>query len=317
MIGIDVGGANLKVVDGDVHIHYCPLWQEAPITEILMSYAGEEAAVVMSGELADSFENKQAGISFIVDAVKSALPDARFYGTDGAFHTGPVPELAAANWLASADYLRSLYPESVLVDMGSTTVDIIPLNRFESLKGMTDLDRLKKGYLVYTGLLRTTLPALLRTVMIDGTETLISSEYFAVSADVHLVLGHISESGYAAPTPDGAAVTRDASLRRLSRLVCADLSEIGEAQAVGVAEQFWDEQKKSIGVQVRRVMDETGAKSVVTAGIASHLLAGEFGWTDLNAGQHGGWADALPAYAVKEVALRKKQRESLRLQSGE
>ena len=32
MIGIDVGGANLKVVDNDenVHIHYCPLWEGAP-----------------------------------------------------------------------------------------------------------------------------------------------------------------------------------------------------------------------------------------------------------------------------------------------
>ncbi|MCK4269811.1 MAG: hypothetical protein KAW93_04955, partial [Methanogenium sp.] len=81
--------------------------------------------------------------------------------------------------------------------------------------------------------------------------------------------------------------------------------------------QFWDEQKNSIRVQVRRVMDETGAKSVVTAGIGSRLLAGEFGWTDLNTGQPGRWMDALPAYAVKEVALREKQAESLRLQSGE
>ena len=31
MIGIDVGGANLKIVDDDgPHIHYCPLWEGAP-----------------------------------------------------------------------------------------------------------------------------------------------------------------------------------------------------------------------------------------------------------------------------------------------
>ena len=35
MIGIDVGGANLKIVDdGGVHIHYCPLWEDAPITAL-------------------------------------------------------------------------------------------------------------------------------------------------------------------------------------------------------------------------------------------------------------------------------------------
>ena len=54
MIGIDVGGANLKVVstDGNVHIHYCPLWEKAPITTILEGYVGkpdEPAAVVMIG----------------------------------------------------------------------------------------------------------------------------------------------------------------------------------------------------------------------------------------------------------------------------
>ena len=42
MIGIDIGGANLKVVDdAGVHIHYCPLWQGAPLADLLKPYAGE------------------------------------------------------------------------------------------------------------------------------------------------------------------------------------------------------------------------------------------------------------------------------------
>ncbi|HJK68070.1 MAG TPA: H4MPT-linked C1 transfer pathway protein, partial [Methanocorpusculum sp.] len=70
MIGIDVGGANLKVVDEEgVHIHYCPLWRESNLAEILAEYKGADAAVVMSGELADSFFNKAEGIAYIVGAV--------------------------------------------------------------------------------------------------------------------------------------------------------------------------------------------------------------------------------------------------------
>jgi probable H4MPT-linked C1 transfer pathway protein len=139
MIGIDVGGANLKVVDNDeqVHLHYCPLWEGAAITGLLKPYArtaDEPAAVVMSGELADCFLNKMQGISFIVSAVREAFPRARFYGTDAAFHTGPVPELAAANWLASADLLSARYPDAVLLDVGSTTADIIPLTRLPTLR---------------------------------------------------------------------------------------------------------------------------------------------------------------------------------------
>jgi len=110
LIGIDVGGANVKVVSGGrADTIYCPLWREAPLGEILSRYdcaEEEDVAVVMSGELADCFLTKMEGIRWIVGTVLEAIPGALFYGIDAAFHTRPVPELAAANWLASADHLR-------------------------------------------------------------------------------------------------------------------------------------------------------------------------------------------------------------------
>ncbi|PKL57865.1 MAG: H4MPT-linked C1 transfer pathway protein, partial [Methanomicrobiales archaeon HGW-Methanomicrobiales-5] len=224
MIGIDVGGANLKVVkETGAHIHYCPLWEHAPITSLLEQYnisSNDPAAVVMSGELADSFSDKMQGISFIVHAVKAAFPSARFYGMDGTFHTDAVPQLAAANWLASAAYLRQDYPDAVLLDIGSTTADIIPLNRFESLLNVTDLLRLQKGYLIYTGMLRGNIATLLSSVLLDGMQTPVSSEYFATSADAHMVLDHISADQYSCDTPDKKEKSREASLRRLARVVC-------------------------------------------------------------------------------------------------
>src|SRR5665647_744731 len=227
MIGIDVGGANLKVVRGkSVYIHYCPLWENAPITRLLDQYntePDEPAAVVMSGELADCFENKMEGITFIVNAVKNAFPSARVYGTDGQFHDHAVPRLAAANWLASADYLRAGYPDAVLLDIGSTTADIIPLTSFATLKGLTDLRRLQKGFLIYTGMLRGNIAALLQSVTLDRVATPVSSEYFAASADAHLVLGHIFPGQYSCDAPDKKEKTRAAALRRLARVVCACL----------------------------------------------------------------------------------------------
>jgi hypothetical protein len=54
MIGIDVGGANLKIVDDDgAHILYCPLWENAPLTAMLYRYVtdpDEETVAVMSGD---------------------------------------------------------------------------------------------------------------------------------------------------------------------------------------------------------------------------------------------------------------------------
>jgi (4-(4-[2-(gamma-L-glutamylamino)ethyl]phenoxymethyl)furan-2-yl)methanamine synthase len=307
MIGIDVGGANLKVVDENgVHIHYCPLWTGAPLTALLRQYAdGSDgaAAVVMSGELADCFENKLQGITFIADAVRQVFPAARFYGTDAQFHDRPVPALAAANWLASTDYLREKYPGAVLLDIGSTTADIIPLSLFSSLLGLTDLVRLQKGYLVYTGMLRTPVATVLSTVNLHGTPTPVSTEYFAASADVHLVLGHIAPNEYSCDTPDHKEKTFDASLRRLARVVCSDLEEIGQEGAIAIAGAFWDRQRSLICETVARVKRESGVSSVIVAGIGAGFFTKECGGIDL-AGALGPAADALPAHAVRELALR-------------
>ena len=307
MIGIDVGGANLKIVDSEgAHIHYCPLWEGAPVTEVLNRYVTdprEPAAVVMSGELADCFVSKGEGISFIVHAVKKAFPDARFYGTDGQFHTSAVPQLAAANWLASADFLREKYPDAVLLDLGSTTADIIPLTRFASLAGLSDLLRLQKGYLLYTGLLRGNIATLLRSVLLGGMDTPVSSEYFASAADAHLVLGHIAPSQYTCDTPDKKEKTRGGSLRRLARVVCADPEEIGDGGAQQIAEQFWEKQRELVCGQVMRVAEESGARKVIVGGIGSYLFSRELGGTNLYR-ELGVFADTLPAYCVRRVAER-------------
>ncbi len=309
MIGIDVGGANLKVVDDTgPHLHYCPLWEGAPLTTLLNRYVTEPdspAAVVMSGELADCFESKIEGISFIVNAVRNAFHSARFYGTDGQFHERAVPQLAAANWLASADYLREAYPEAVLLDIGSTTADIIPLMRFESMKGLTDLLRLQKGYLIYTGMLRGSIATLLQSVTLDMVLTPVSSEYFAISADAHLVLGHITPSQYTCDTPDKKEKTKKAALRRLARVVCADLDEIGHEGAYQIAEQFWEKQWGLICDQVQRVAVQSAARQIIVGGIGAHLFSRELDGIDLTK-KLGPYADALPAFSVREVALRGK-----------
>lgn len=307
MIGIDVGGANLKVADRDgTHIHYCPLWEKSPIATLLAPYAAprnEPAAVVMSGELADCFDNKLQGIAFIVGEVRKAFPAARFYGTDARFHDSAVPQLAAANWLASAVYLRRTFPRAVLLDIGSTTADIIPLGRFDDLLGLTDLTRLQRGFLLYTGMLRTNVATVLQSVTLDGRPTPVSSEYFATSADAHLALGIIRAEDYTCDTPDHKEKTKEASLRRLARVVCADLGEIGEEGALQIARQFHDAQRTRVCNAVRACASAYAAEEIIVAGIGASRYAAELGGRDLNR-ELGPAAGALPAFAVREIALR-------------
>lgn len=307
MIGIDVGGANLKVVDEDgVHIHYCPLWRESNLAGILAEYRGADAVVVMSGELADGFFNKTEGIAYIVRAVQQTFPDALFYGTDGEFHTSACLELAAANWLASVDCLRRTYPDGMMLDIGSTTADIVPFAKFEELRGLTDILRLQRGYLVYTGMLRTPVATLANSAVIGGVATPFSTEYFACSGDAHYVLGHITDAEYTAATPDGKEVSREACLRRLARTVCADLDEIGEEGAVAVARAFWDAQRTLVCDAVAKAVADAAPGDILVGGIGSSVFAPLVGGTDLTAAA-GIPADALPAFAVKELAETRAQ----------
>jgi probable H4MPT-linked C1 transfer pathway protein len=302
MIGIDIGGANLKIVDGnDVHIHYCPLWRESHLAEILAEYRGTDAAVVMSGELADGFFNKIDGITYIVRSVLQIFPNALFYGIDGSFHTEICPELAAANWVASVDYLRDAYPNGMLLDIGSTTVDIVPLAKFQELQGLTDILRLQRGYLVYTGMLRTPIATLVNSVVLNGIATPFSTEYFACSGDAHYVLGHIMGTEYTTATPDGKDVSREACLRRLARTVCSDLEEIGELGAIAVAQASWDAQRTLVCDAVAKAVADAVPDEILVGGIGSSTFSPLVGGTDLTA-VIGVSATALPAFAVKELA---------------
>lgn len=305
MIGIDVGGANLKVVDDTgVHIHYCPLWQEAPICDLLSPYQAEhDVAVVMSGELADCFSSKSEGISFIVSRVKEVFPQARFYGTDGRFHDQAVPELAAANWLAMADLLRSEYPDAVLVDMGSTTTDIIPLNAFDQMLGQTDLTRLQQGYLVYCGLLRTNVATLISSSLVNGVRTPVSTEYFASTGDAYVMLDLIAPELFTADTADRKGTDKASCERRLARVVCADTDEIGVEGAVDIASTVIKTQKQMITDAVRSIALRHKASEILVAGIGSSLAAEWLQGKDLNT-VLGDYTDALPAYAVREVLKR-------------
>ena len=66
--------------------------------------------------------------------------------------------------MASSLLLGKDYRDSIFVDIGSTTTDIIPIKNGKPLAGKTDFKRLKNGELVYSGALRTNIAAILKSV---------------------------------------------------------------------------------------------------------------------------------------------------------
>ena len=90
----------------------------------------------MTGELCDCFETKRQGVLAILDAVEAV--GGRQAGPRLA-HRRPLRrpcggaaeplKAAAANWLALATFAGRFAPEgpALLIDVGSTTTDIVPL----------------------------------------------------------------------------------------------------------------------------------------------------------------------------------------------
>jgi (4-(4-[2-(gamma-L-glutamylamino)ethyl]phenoxymethyl)furan-2-yl)methanamine synthase len=317
VIGLDIGGANTKLASSDgtlVELHYLPLWKNTRLPEVLREIAQklqpEKVAVVMTGELADCFENKEQGIRFIKEAVDSAFGSSKvsYINSMGRFQTGTegLRDLAAANWAASARLVGAEIGDCIFVDVGSTTSDIIPIISGEHKAGLTDFERLKRSELVYAGTLRTNLAALLEKVNVKQGLCRTASELFATTADAYLLLGNIDESMYTCETADGASRSKTDAMRRIARLVCADLSEIREEEIYGIAGQVKEKQVSTLAEALSEVAERNGLKRVVAAGLGEFLIieaAEKLGLECISVSGHWGEeiSKVFPAYAAARL----------------
>jgi probable H4MPT-linked C1 transfer pathway protein len=238
ILGLDIGGANLKAATPDGRAVSVPfaLWKRpdklpAALAELVAQFPdATELAVTMTGELCDCFETKRDGVNAILNAVQTVSRGrhVRVWGTDGAFVDVEEArrnhlKVAAANWHALATFAGRFAPagDAVLVDIGSTTTDVIPFNDGVPVsKGKTDWERLESYELVYVGVRRTPISSL----MPMGT----CAELFATSQDIFLVLGLLGENVDNRDTADGRPSTREYSLARLARMLGGDRETISD-----------------------------------------------------------------------------------------
>ena len=94
-------------------------------------------------------------------------------------------DIASANWHASASLVGRLQQAALLIDLGSTTTDIIPIAQGRvAARGYTDAERLATGELIYAGLVRGFVMATADRVPFAGQWTTLINENFANMADV-------------------------------------------------------------------------------------------------------------------------------------
>ncbi len=274
IIGIDIGGANIKITDLNQQAFSLPfaLWkQKEELANVLRStiarYPGAtRIAVTMTGELADCFSSKAEGVRFITEQTIKAAGEipVLFWQTAGEFVSSSIaiefPLLtAASNWHALATWAARATASSsgLLIDIGSTTTDIIPLKQgLPDSKGLTDYERLRAGELVYTGGKRTALCALARSVMLEGKEVPLAAEFFATTQDIYLLLKSIPEDSSDCDTADSRPADCLHASQRIAKMVCCDAHELGEARIRSIAEQLAAHQMAILKQAARQVISQ-------------------------------------------------------------
>jgi len=266
VVGWDVGGAHLKAVRLDSSgcitqavQRPCPLWQGLQALTLafdematMLELSDNQSlrhAVTMTGELVDLFPNRGVGVMQIAQHSTAKLgSQVQFYAGDAGFistHQVPahVRSIASMNWHASARYVAQQYCAGVLLDIGSTTTDVIPfVNGKVDTPWRTDAERLSHATLHYTGVVRTPVMAVARHVTFKALNYHVVAEHFATMADVYRILGDLNDCADQAPTADGQDKSIASSCRRLARMLGHDLDEASDEDWYSLARALADTQ---------------------------------------------------------------------------
>ncbi len=283
ILGLDIGGANTKaalvyfqnrkLLDSFSYIEYFPFWEKTKhqieslfnriISHIFSDLTFkiddvEYIAITMTAELSDAFQTKKEGVEMIIDALSSNFKKQklRFISTNNTFLEWKDARenyqlIAAANWVSTSLFLGKYISNCILIDAGSTTIDIIPIvDSIPVPLGKTDIERLLNHELIYTGGLRATIPSITHFVPYKGNRVRISFEKFALISDVHRILENISEKEYFNDTADNRSKSKEDCYARLARIICMDLNTISKKELDNIALFIYQKQLELIKEEI-------------------------------------------------------------------
>ena len=253
VVGWDIGGAHLKAVRLDAtgaivfaRQEACPLWRglgelEAALARILSHLpkpAADRHGITMTGELADNFPNRTAGVLALAARMREHLapmPVEVFAGHAGwiaaaALAPDHARRVASANWLASGFWTASRMPEGLLIDIGTTTTDLLPFASGQPRpRGFTDSERMRHDELLYGGVARTPAMTIALRAPVNGAWAPVMAELFATTADVYRLTGELPERADQHPAADQGPKTSAASRQRLARQFGYDAEDLPPA----------------------------------------------------------------------------------------
>lgn len=228
----------------------------------------------MTGELADCFTTRAEGVAVILEQVTSILPATmvRVYCVDGCWRSpsqaAREPWLAAAsNWHALAQWSSRwiTHPVGVVIDVGSTTIDVIPVDSSGvATSSKTDSQRMRRRELLYTGVERSNLAGVIPWAPLFGKRCPVMNEQFATTRDVYLWLGWLPPDPNDCNTADGRPADVASARHRLARVVGEDGSTLADRDIADLAEHVFRKQASLLARAIRKVSDRLDRRAKVS-----------------------------------------------------
>ena len=249
----------------------CALWRGIEALDeslaALPDWARLEArhAITMTGELCDAFADRRAGVAELCQWACHRLPGTMsiYAGRSGFIDPADIPaaamDVASANWHATAQLVGRHLEQALLVDVGSTTSDIVPVrDGLPRARGYSDAERLCTGELVYAGVVRTPLMALTADVPFRGELIGVMAEYFATTADIYRLLGRLPEAADQQEAADGRGKSVAETETRLARMIGLDRVDASLEEWRGLAAAFAEAQLARVEKVSARILDLSG-----------------------------------------------------------
>ena len=287
IIGWDIGGAHIKAAKIDFKKKtsktkqlYSPIWKNVNYLKksikLIKKKLGKTNyhAITMTAELSDIFPDRKNGVKHIINLSSKILGEKNiFFYSKKNFLKKKLAikkpfELNSMNWHATASFVSNFFPNCILVDIGSTTSDIIPIKNKEIIsKDVSDYQRLKSNELIYLGVLRTPIQA------VERKKNLIN-ENFANLSDVYRVLNKIPSTFDLLPTLDRKTKNKHDSARRIARIFGKDYKKNHFLKWKKTAYQIEGKHLKILKNVIKKIEKKNFLKKVpiIGAGIGEFLV---------------------------------------------
>ncbi|PPR37367.1 MAG: hypothetical protein CFH26_00776 [Alphaproteobacteria bacterium MarineAlpha6_Bin4] len=286
IIGWDIGGAHVKAIIIDFKKKklkssqiYCPIWKNLNNLKKAIKLTKKKLgkcdyhSVTMTAELSDAFINRKRGSKYIIKLTSKILNTKKtFFYNKNKFIKKNIAlkktNINSLNWHAIGNFISNFYPNSILVDIGSTTTDIIPIKNKKIIsKGSSDYKRLNYNELLYIGVIRSPIHA------VEKKKKIIY-ENFANLSDVYRILNKIPKKNDLAPTLDNKDKNKHSNARRIARVYGKDYKKKDFERWKKVASKIEKKQINILKKNISKIKKENFKNDVpiIGAGVGKFLL---------------------------------------------